>query len=78
MSVTAREPEAGLREHPARRNGSSCETDNDHFRREFTKLGYKVGLIAKSEDNLRNLADELKSLGGEVSPRSPVAEHARN
>jgi len=34
--------------------------------REFVKLGYKVGLIASNEANLRSFADELKGLGGEA------------
>ena len=39
-------------------------------RREFVKLGYKVGLIAKSEKNLKDFADEIKADGGEVCPSS--------
>lgn len=35
--------------------------------REFVKIGYKVGLIAKNEKNLQAFADELKADGGEVS-----------
>ncbi|GJE94715.1 NAD(P)-binding protein [Phanerochaete sordida] len=35
--------------------------------REFSKLGFKVGIIARNEDNLRNLANELKADGGEAA-----------
>jgi hypothetical protein len=46
--------------------------------REFAKIGYKVGLIATNEKNVQSLADEIKTNGGEVSPRRTTYEVHHN